>query len=232
MTPTFVRATAKAATAFVRPIPATDATQRVDNIAKSVLAGMLFAKLKVGLICVFIAGMAILCVATAVRLRPVAATQNPVVDLEREQLAASARASQEDTAQLRGTWRLVEYVSAGRKAPPEEIANWSWTIEGDGFTMIGCHNDPANPQPMMNAQGNVMQFHFRLDAATFPKSLDVSVGRSPCWAGIYELDVDTFRVCTVKADSPRPTGFGPDANNIVWVFKRGPVENADALPDK
>jgi RNA polymerase sigma factor (sigma-70 family) len=234
MSPTFTLATAKAASAFAlnRTIPANVTTQRVDKIAKGVLAGMLFASLRVGLVCLIVAGAAILVVATAVRLRLGATSQDPIVDMERERLAAGTRASIQDTENLRGTWRLVEYVSAGKEFVPDEIKNWSWTIEGDGFTMIGCHNDPANPQPMKNAQNEVMQFHFRLDAATFPKSVDVSVGRSPCWVGIYELDRDTFRVCTVKANSPRPTGFAPDGNNIVWVFKRGPAEKEDVHPDK
>jgi RNA polymerase sigma factor (sigma-70 family) len=226
LSPEFIRATAAAANAFavVQPNLTATSTQRASIIAQSVLSAMLFTKLKVGVVCLLVGGLLVVGVATAIRFGLPQSSGDPTANTVDEQLAAVALAAKEDTERLRGAWRVVEYVTGQGKALPEEIKNWRWMIEGNDFTMIGCHADPLNPGPMRNAKGEVMQFHIRLDAATRPKSAEISVDNTPCWVAIYELDNDTFRICTAKAGGPRPTGIVPSDTDTVWVLKREPAE--------
>jgi RNA polymerase sigma factor (sigma-70 family) len=228
----FVHSTANAACAFaaVGTIPIIGITPRAADTARGVLTGMLLAKLKFGAVCLLFAGVILVGAATAFRLGGVASSPNLDAQAEDDQVLEGDQASEQDRDQLQGSWRVVEYVDTRGKAPPDEIKEFRWDIEGDGFTMVGCHANPLKPEPMQNALGNVMQFRFRLDAGQRPKSADISVDGNPCWVAIYELNGETLRVCTAKAGSPRPTGFVPEDNRIVWVFKRESAERESPQP--
>jgi RNA polymerase sigma factor (sigma-70 family) len=218
----FVQSTATAACRFaaVENIPTTGIRERAAKAAQGVLTGMLLAKIRIGVGWLLVAGLVLFSTAMAVRLAKVASSANPAANAEDEQALGDDQASKEDRERLQGTWRVVELVEAGRKAQADMIKDYRWDIEGDGFTMVGCHADPEKLEPMRNAQGNVMQFRFSLDAGKRPKSVDISVDGSPCWVGIYELDGETLRVSTMKASSLRPTDFAPGSDNSIWVFKR------------
>jgi uncharacterized protein (TIGR03067 family) len=230
LAPAFVHTTAKAACEFAvtNSIPIPGNAQRT---AQTVLAGLFLAKLKLGVIWLMIASVVLIGVGAAVRYER--ATSRPIqaVRAEDVQSPGNAQAIEEDEERLQGTWRVVELIDEKGKSPFDQIKDYRWTIDGDGFTMVGCHAGP-DKGPMRNAAGDVMQFHFRLDAGRRPKSMDISVGDTPCYTAIYELDGDTLRVCTAKAGSPRPTGYVAEGDRIVWVFKRAPAEKEETLPGK
>jgi uncharacterized protein (TIGR03067 family) len=227
----FVQATAKAACAFavVGSVPTTGMAQRPAKIAQGVLTAMLLAKLKLGVAWVLVASVVLVGAAIAIRHGIVASSRNAGAHAQDGLEPGEDQAPPEDLARLQGAWRVVEMVDANGKTPPDQIKEYRWIIDGDGFTMVGCHADPQKPEPMKNKLGNVMQFRFHLDAGRRPKAMDISVDGTPCWVAIYELNGDTLRVCTAKTGSPRPTGFVQEGDTIVWVFL---AEGRNPLPDK
>jgi RNA polymerase sigma factor (sigma-70 family) len=222
----FVKSTVSAARLFAIPqtAGARRIGERVNSIAQGVLTAMILAKLKYIAMFVLVFGVGLVGITTAVWIGLALGAQHGVVSATETQGPVDEQSSnaEQDKQRLQGAWREVGLENAGGKVPPEQLKTFRWIIEGDGFLMVDDNQGPMN-----------VKFAYRLDAATRPKSIDISANGMPCWIAIYELGADKLRICTAAAGAPRPTAFivGGKDDKLIWEFKREPADQ-DPAPAK
>jgi RNA polymerase sigma factor (sigma-70 family) len=230
----FVKSTVKAASLFAAPKTASSGRDggRANNLAQGVLMAMFLAKLKFGAVCLLVTGVVLIGTATAVRISMAAGPSDPIA-LAPSGLAPIAldpgqdQASKDDLERLQGAWREIGFENADGKARLEDIKGFRWIIKGDSFTMVADQFGPLQDQ-----QGNAMQFLLSLNAAVRPKRIEFSAGGQMWLIGIYELNGDSFKICTAPGGGPWPMGFSAKGDRIIWEFKREPADKQPPAPQK
>jgi uncharacterized protein (TIGR03067 family) len=135
--------------------------------------------------------------------------------------AAGVRAqdARKDQEALQGTWVMTAKEFMGKKASEDEIKKLGTRIVLKGDTVTVSTLDAGEYVVVSEAT-------FKLDPATKPKSMDLTVTGGPSKGksglAIYELDGDTLKVCWAIDEEKRPTRFaGPkDSEWIFVVYKR------------
>jgi uncharacterized protein (TIGR03067 family) len=107
-----------------------------------------------------------------------------------------------------GVWTGVQMIEEGEEAPKEKAAKLSFTFKGNKLEVSG--------------DKEVEKYTFKLDASKKPKWIDFGEEKDLI-QGIYELDVETLRICWNKSEKAgRPTEFKPTTKNkwSMAVLKR------------
>ena len=111
----------------------------------------------------------------------------------------------EDSKELEGEWRTVEYEHDGKKSPSYEIRSYLeiWTFKGDEVSSKRVDGSDMEPGA-----------RFKLDPAKSPKAIDMTWAegrlKGQISAGIYALEKGKLWLCTAppwKDSSKRPTEF-------------------------
>jgi uncharacterized protein (TIGR03067 family) len=122
-------------------------------------------------------------------------------------------ANAKEVARFVGTWRFVSMEMAGKKLPEAAYRDGRLVI-----TPGGKFSAEEGSQPFRGT--------FKVDVSKSPKWIDVTVLDGPVAGqtarGIYELDGDTYRVCSGQFGQERPTEFAAPAGsqNILQVLHR------------
>jgi uncharacterized protein (TIGR03067 family) len=125
-------------------------------------------------------------------------------------LLATATSAQDATkSELEGTWTAISLVTTDGKKDDEYAKTISWTIVGDKFT---------HKEKLITVRSTI-----KVDARKRPKTFDVEFTGpvvTAYWAGIYELEGDTLRVCyTDTRNAERPKDFKAK-EAVLLVLKR------------
>jgi uncharacterized protein (TIGR03067 family) len=104
-------------------------------------------------------------------------------------------------AALRGRWQAVELVDNGRVIPQDAIHTWIPT--GGQFEVI---DNTIVFTSSVDGQRRARTFD--IDAARYPREINVRADGRLYGHGIYQLDQGRWVICAAAADSvPRPTDF-------------------------
>jgi uncharacterized protein (TIGR03067 family) len=118
----------------------------------------------------------------------------------------------DDRERIVGVWTLASIETAGLSISGERVEQCHWALTGREYLST------SHAAPVAGT--------YALDPATTPKRIDTTPTTGPmkrrAFAGIYELDGDTLRVCLSDDGGPRPTGFPdtPAKGQSVAVYKR------------
>jgi uncharacterized protein (TIGR03067 family) len=117
-----------------------------------------------------------------------------------------------DKDKLQGSWVAVSGEVGGKKVPEEFVQKCQVIIAGDKITLMGL----VKGEKEKGVEGT-----FRLDPATKPKAIDISLTNREDALGIYELERDTLKLCLVEATgSERPTEFAGKDQQLLIILKR------------
>jgi uncharacterized protein (TIGR03067 family) len=108
-------------------------------------------------------------------------------------LFTAADASKEDLEKMQGEWAAVSMTRDGQKFSDDEAQAFFRTVKGDEYTVHHFRR--------VLGKGR-----FTIDASKKPKTIDVTTNGLKV-LGIYELDGNTYRVCTGLPGKERPTDF-------------------------
>jgi uncharacterized protein (TIGR03067 family) len=113
---------------------------------------------------------------------------------------------------LAGEWQLVSAEKDGKKLPPEQLNKKERVvIKGDQYTVL-------------NGAKVLQRSTLMIDSTTNPKTIDRSitdgVNKGQKYLGIYELDGDTLRECSVTSGRERPKEFAGGNGVRLFVSKR------------
>ena len=123
-----------------------------------------------------------------------------------------AEKAKSDKDKLQGSWVAVSGEVGGKKAPEEFVQKCQVIIAGDKITLTGL----VRGEKEKGVEGT-----FKLDPATKPKAIDISLTNREDALGIYELDRDTLKICLVEATgSERPTEFAGKDQQLLIILKR------------
>jgi uncharacterized protein (TIGR03067 family) len=120
---------------------------------------------------------------------------------------------EKEAKKFQGTWTFESSESGGQKIPADELKGFILTFEGDKHTL-----KKGDQVFQVGTQ--------KIDPSKSPKTIDVTMTEGPSkgvvMLGIYEIDVDTLKVCFDPQGKKRPTEFksGPGSENFVNVHKR------------
>jgi RNA polymerase sigma factor (sigma-70 family) len=232
LTRTFIQCTAKAAPLFAdgRWISPEIIPKRSVEIANAMLRDMRGAKLMGIAICLMGVAIIILGVGWGLhRATPRVGAQaqpGPGNDLEQAKDIDPKKdpVPKDDMESIQGAWRGVTMHIPGQAPVPGDTITFKFT--GDKVT-IDCNLVPGQP---FNPT-----FFFRLNSKADPKTLDMfSLDENKKevlgMIGIYELDGDTLRLCTVLDNGQRPEQFVAKDAQMIWEFKREPAGKKPELP--
>lgn len=112
-----------------------------------------------------------------------------------------------------------------------------WTIDSIEFDGRKQTSDPKGPKmtvvigsdgtlKVQQGRRTIIEASTEINPTKAPKAIDISYtsggqkGQSSL--GIYEIDGDTFRVCTARAGNQRPAAFrsAPGSGLVLTVYKR------------
>lgn len=117
----------------------------------------------------------------------------------------------DDLEKLQGSWSIVSLEVDGRQMPSSGARI---LIQGGNFTAEGMGSDYS---------GRV-----KLDAARTPKTFDLQFTSGPekgnANLGIYELDVDTWKICLDMTGKARPARFASGPGVALETLQRGAIE--------
>ena len=113
-----------------------------------------------------------------------------------------------DLTKLQGRWEIVYHETAGTEDTAE--CKWTMTVRGDTYTFTAGD---------LTLTGRV-----KIDSTKKPKQIEYATREADGvqeYAGIYELDGDTYKTCDVAKGKDRPTEFKTkDPTGQVAVWKR------------
>lgn len=116
--------------------------------------------------------------------------------------AAKAEAIQAEHKRFEGTWKFVSMEIAGKVIPEADMKDSRLVFEADRFRSLGREEAPGR---------------YAIDPTARPKTIDIAVevgpGRTMKILGIYELEGDTYRICSAMPGKPRPTEFSAKAGS-------------------
>lgn len=120
---------------------------------------------------------------------------------------------EKETKKFQGTWTIESSVTGGMEIPADQLKGFNVIFEGDKHTLkFGDKVFQVGTQ--------------KIDPSKSPKTIDVTMTEGPekgvVMLGIYEIDVDTLKVCFDPQGKKRPTEFKsePGTQNFVNVHKR------------
>ena len=112
-------------------------------------------------------------------------------------LSVNDEASRKEIENLQGVWRTVSVEVDGSPVARHHFENATLIIAGARFTL-------RNPVPDAD---QTTEGGFRVDAATVPKRLLLTLDNGQTIEEIYEVDRDTLKVCYPTRQSSRPSSF-------------------------
>ena len=115
-------------------------------------------------------------------------------------LMVAAGGSGGDEAKIQGTWAWAAAEFNGRKAHPENYADFRRVFRGDQWANL------QGGQPLERGT-------FRLDPSRSPRAIDLVYSDGQTYEGIYKLRGDTLEVCTALPGRGRPTKFASRAES-------------------
>jgi uncharacterized protein (TIGR03067 family) len=109
-----------------------------------------------------------------------------------------AEAVKAELKRFEGTWKFVSMEINGKPVPAANLQDSRLTFVGDRFS---SGTDEQN-------KGT-----FAVDPTVMPKTIDIAVGEGGKFKilGIYELEGDTYKICSANPGKPRPTEFSAKA---------------------
>ncbi len=119
--------------------------------------------------------------------------------------ASKAEAVKAELKRFAGTWKFVSMEFEGQAVPEASFKDSRMTCEGDRFTTKGAES----------AKGT-----YSVDPTVTPKTIDISLtagegdGPKVTILGIYELDGDTYKICSGLPGKPRPTEFAAPKGSL------------------
>ncbi|HYV36324.1 MAG TPA: TIGR03067 domain-containing protein [Gemmataceae bacterium] len=137
----------------------------------------------------------------------------------------AAKGADKDQELMQGAWQVTSATSGGMALPAEIVAKIQFIVKGDAVIL------------QMEGEPEKKHATFKLDSSKKPKHIDI-MPSEPAGAkvetGIYELNGDTLRICTVEG-AERPKEFKSEAGGMVTVIelkrivaKKGGPEESDA----
>jgi uncharacterized protein (TIGR03067 family) len=129
-------------------------------------------------------------------------------------IAANAEDAKMDLDKLQGTWVLVAGKRDGKEFTEEEIKKTKLFIKGETFRI-------PESSVATSEDGTI-----KIDPSKKPKEMNATTGSGPdqgkTWQGIYELDVDTYKVCFAPPGKDRPTELSSKvgSGHLLQVWKR------------
>jgi uncharacterized protein (TIGR03067 family) len=125
--------------------------------------------------------------------------------------ASNADADKKDLEKLQGDWALVSYVIDGAKLSDDEAQSLFRTVKGDQYTVLLFDKV-------------IFKGTFKIDATKKPKTIDFygeGMSDKPV-LGIYEIDGDTFKVCSALPGKERPKEFTSkkDSGHSLMIWER------------
>ena len=116
--------------------------------------------------------------------------------------------AESDLDQAQGNWVPSELIVNGDKVPAEELGSIQLKIQGNRFTL--------------NTDSDTFEGRLRLNPATSPKAMDVSLDDGTDAAAIYEISDGQLKVCYASPDSPRPASFTSTtgSEHVLTIYKR------------
>ena len=130
--------------------------------------------------------------------------------------APAQDAARKDQEAMQGTWKVAQFLAAGKDQPDDLLKKLTVVIAGDRLTL--------------KLDGNVLtEGQFKLDPSKSPKQIDMTALTGPdkgqVSLGIYEVNGDKLRTCYrlgTEAIKTRPGGFEGDkaAPTQVMVLRR------------
>jgi uncharacterized protein (TIGR03067 family) len=136
--------------------------------------------------------------------------------------ARSVSAQDKGYRELKGTWQAAELVDNGKVIPTEAIPGW---LPSGGRIEI-VDNSIVFTSPK---DGERYARVFSLDAAVYPRQINLMDDGKISAQGIYQIDNGRLVVCLVPASvSPRPTDFSAreGSQRVMIVFARSDSKNA------
>ena len=120
-------------------------------------------------------------------------------------------ASKKDSDGLQGTWKLVSAMKDGEALPKDKVKQTTIVIKDDTFSF------PDLAEYATSKEGTI-----KLDATKNPKQMDATSTEKEVMLGIYELDVDRYKVCFAPTGKPRPSEFASKqgSGNLLQHWKR------------
>jgi uncharacterized protein (TIGR03067 family) len=123
-----------------------------------------------------------------------------------------------DPEKLQGVWRGWVVNGKGEK-PDQGPVNLEVTVQGDRITA-----KQLNP----GADPNLGEGTFQLTVAAAARTIDATrtsmPGKGQTYAGIYELDGDSWRWCVSPKKGERPTEFVTRKGQFLLILKRQPAK--------
>jgi uncharacterized protein (TIGR03067 family) len=105
---------------------------------------------------------------------------------------------QQEFTKLQGTWQRVYMEVQGKPVP--DMPGRNWTADYDGNKLTVCINGVIYRRSIVT-----------LDPRKTPKATNSWDANGPAadqtWAGIYEIDGDTMKICFAEPGNKRPTEF-------------------------
>jgi uncharacterized protein (TIGR03067 family) len=118
-----------------------------------------------------------------------------------------------ELARFEGTWKWVLIETEKMKIPEDDLKGPRMKLVGDKFIVT-------------ESADATFSGTFKVDPSKKPKTIDVTFGDGPdkgkTLLGIYELEGDTYKVCTDPEGKSRPTEFKikPGSGHVLQVLKR------------
>jgi uncharacterized protein (TIGR03067 family) len=123
---------------------------------------------------------------------------------------------QDDAARLQGAWAIDSVEVEGIPFAEEKLHEARLFVHGERYSF--------------RFKGIELEMTYRLDAATSPRAIDLTVAAGPdkgkVFRGIYKLEDDRLIICrTTEPEEDRPTTFStrPNSGLIMVVWKRAIV---------
>ena len=120
-------------------------------------------------------------------------------------------AFKKDLDGLQGSWKLVSAMRDGQALPKDKVKKTTIVIKDDTFLF------PDSAEYETSKEGTI-----KLDATAKPKQMDATSTEKEVMLGIYELDVDRYKVCFAPTGKPRPSEFASKqgSGNLLQHWKR------------
>jgi uncharacterized protein (TIGR03067 family) len=118
-----------------------------------------------------------------------------------------------ELARFEGTWKWVSVEMEKMKLEADALEHPRLKLMGDKFTVTEENNATFGGT-------------FKVDPSKKPKTIDVTITDGPekgkTYLGIYELEGDTYKVCTDPEGKSRPREFSvkPGSGHVLEVLKR------------
>jgi uncharacterized protein (TIGR03067 family) len=113
-----------------------------------------------------------------------------------------------DSDLLQGVWEATAVESDGKAAPADEVKKFKVQVAGEHLTIT-------------TASGGATKARFKLDPATSPKAIDLTVAdgeaKGTVVQGIYAVEGDQLKLCIreVPERGARPKEFKTEKNDAI-----------------